>query len=119
MLVQPHYRQLKIEQAGDVMVAKCPCRSILEDKAIRTIGEHLFRLVESGHHKIVLSLDRLESMDVRMLAQIVALHHKLEGLSGKLAICELPSKIYEAFNTRQLPRLLHIYGGVGEALKAF
>jgi anti-sigma B factor antagonist len=113
-------RWLEVEQTGPVTVVRLKPRGVVDEDTAQLIGEQIFALVEeNGCNRLVLNLAPVETMNSMMLGKIINLHKKAEETGGRLAFCQLHTRLRDVFDTFKLARLLHIYENEQEALASF
>jgi anti-sigma B factor antagonist len=108
---------LEVVEIGDVTVVTFLNRDLLHDKNINSIGNQLLELVErDNRRKIVLDYSNVERTASAMSGKIISLNKRLHSLGGELAVCNLGTKLYEAYETLQFHRLFRIYKTLEEAI---
>jgi anti-sigma B factor antagonist len=79
-----------VEQVGPLTVVRFGRVGIPEDEAVAEVRERLFDLVDRvGRRNLLLRLGGVRGLASRMLGQLVALHHKIEAVGGRLVLCEV------------------------------
>jgi anti-sigma B factor antagonist len=120
MSAQPRRRRLEVEDIGDVTVVNFTDRKILDEQNIQIIGEQLFSLVdELGRTKLLLNFGNVEYLSSAALGKLITLNKKLQGVKGKLILCNIHPQIYEVFEITKLNKLLNIRKDEQEGLQAF
>ena len=108
-----------VEQVGPLTVIRFGRVATPEDEAVAEVRERLFDLVDrEGRRQVLLDFGKVRGLASRMLGQLVALHHKLRAVGGRLVLCEVSPALYEFFETAKLPGVLCIRGGELDALEA-
>jgi anti-sigma B factor antagonist len=116
----PRRRRLEVEDIGDVTVVNFVDRRILDEQNIQIIGEQLFSLVdEVGRRKILLNFGNVEFLSSAALGKLIALHKKLQAVSGRLILCNIDPEIYEVFEITRLDKFFNIQKEEQAALQAF
>jgi anti-sigma B factor antagonist len=119
MTTQADSSWLLIEQVGPLTVVRFGRVGIPEDEAVAEVRERLFDLVDrESRRQFLLRFGGVRGLASHMLGQLVALHHKLEAVGGRLVLCEVSPSVQEFFEAARLPGVLCIRGGEEEALKA-
>jgi anti-sigma B factor antagonist len=119
MTTQPR-RRLEVEDVGDVTVVNFKDRKILDEQNIQIIGEQLFSLVdEAGRRKILLNFGNVEYLSSAALGKLITLNKKLQGVGGRLILCNIDPQIYEVFEITKLNKLFNIHKEEQAALQAF
>ena len=114
---QSAYSMMTVDRIGSVTVVRFRGRSIVEERAIRTISGELVRQVENfGNRQVLLNFGEVKNLSSYMLAGIVSLHKKLHDLGGKVALCGLNPELLKVFELTKLNKLLSIYDDEREAL---
>jgi anti-sigma B factor antagonist len=120
MSTQPRRRRLEVEDIGDVTVVSFTDRKILDEQNIQIIGEQLFSLVdELGRRKLLLNFGNVEYLSSAALGKLITLNKKLQGVGGKLILCNIHPQIYEVFEITKLNKLLNIRKDEQEGLQMF
>lgn len=120
MSSQSRRRRLEVEDIGDVTVVNFTDRKILDEQNIQIIGEQLFSLVdELGRRKILLNFGNVEYLSSAALGKLITLNKKLQGVQGKLILCNIHPQIYEVFEITRLNKLLNIRKDEQEAMQQF
>jgi anti-sigma B factor antagonist len=120
MSSQPRRRRLEVEDIGDVTVVNFIDRKILDEQNIQLIGEQLFSLVdEVGRRKLLLNFGNVEYLSSAALGKLITLNKKLQGVGGKLILCNIDPQIYEVFEITKLDRFFTIQKEEQAALQAF
>jgi len=120
MSSQPRRRRLEVEHIGDVTVVNFVDRKILDDQNIQVIGDQLFGLVETeGLRKLVLNFGNVEYLSSAALGKLITLNKKLQGVGGRLILCNIDPQIYEVFEITKLDKFFHIAKEEQAALQAF
>ncbi|MGL4550553.1 MAG: STAS domain-containing protein [Gemmataceae bacterium] len=113
-------RRLEVENIGDVTVVNFVDRKILDEQNIQVIGEQLFSLVdEDGLKKILLNFSNVEYLSSAALGKLITLNKKLQGVGGKLILCNIDAQIHEVFEITKLDKFFKIKKEEQEALQAF
>ena len=113
-------RRLEVESIGDVTVVNFVDRKILDEQNIQVIGEQLFSLVdEEGFKKVLLNFSNVEYLSSAALGKLITLNKKLQGVGGKLILCNIDPQIFEVFEITKLDRFFKIVKEEQAALQAF
>ena len=113
-------RRLEVEDIGDVTVVNFRDRKILDEQNIQLIGEQLFGLVDEGkRHKILLNFSNVEYLSSAALGKLINLHKKLQGLQGRLAMCNVIPQIFEVFAITKLDKIFKIFPNEDAAMEFF
>src|SRR4030081_2974483 len=117
---QPKRRRLEVEDIGEVAVVNFTDKKILDEQNIQVIGEQLFSLVdELGRRKILLNFGNVEYLSSAALGKLITLNKKLQGVGGKLVLCNIDPQIYEVLEITKLNKLFNIQKEEQAALQAF
>jgi anti-sigma B factor antagonist len=118
--VQPKCPWLAEELIGDVTVVSFTNPELVEEDAIRMMGQRLMRLVEnSREQRIVLNFSSVEKVSTMMLSKLVALHTKLRASGGRMVLCGVDSELRSVLKAFRLHHLFLICTEEEEALQAF
>ncbi|HEV3259590.1 MAG TPA: STAS domain-containing protein [Gemmataceae bacterium] len=105
---QPRNHLFDVATADNTAVVRLNNLS-LDDANIRTLAEHLARLVdESGRRRVRVDLGDVDSVGSTGLATFVALHQKLQSVGGQLTLCNADTFVYEIFEITRLNELLDV-----------
>jgi anti-sigma B factor antagonist len=116
----PRRRRLEVEDIGDVTVVSFTDRKILDEQNIQVIGEQLFSLVdEMSRKKLLLNFGNVEYMSSAALGKLITLNKKVQGVGGKLVLCNIDPQIREVFEITKLDKLFVIRGDEQEGLQVF
>ncbi len=120
MSSQPRRRRLEVEQIGDVTVVNFIDRKILDEQNIQIIGDQLFSLVDQdGLRKLLLNFGNVEYLSSAALGKLITLNKKLQGVGGRLVLCNIDPQIYEVFEITRLDKFFNIQKEEQAALQAF
>jgi anti-sigma B factor antagonist len=120
MSSQPRRRRLEVEQIGDVTVVNFVDRKILDEQNIQVIGDQLFGLVDQdGLRKLLLNFGNVEYLSSAALGKLITLNKKLQGVGGRLVLCNIDPQIYEVFEITRLDKFFNIQKEEQAALQAF
>jgi anti-sigma B factor antagonist len=120
MSSQPRRRRLEVEQIGDVTVVNFVDRKILDEQNIQIIGDQLFSLVDQdGLRKLLLNFGNVEYLSSAALGKLITLNKKLQGVGGRLVLCNIDPQIYEVFEITRLDKFFNIQKEEQAALQAF
>jgi anti-sigma B factor antagonist len=120
MSSQPRRRRLEVEQIGDVTVVNFIDRKILDEQNIQVIGDQLFSLVDQdGLRKLLLNFGNVEYLSSAALGKLITLNKKLQGVGGRLVLCNIDPQIYEVFEITRLDKFFNIQKEEQAALQAF
>jgi anti-sigma B factor antagonist len=119
MALTTRRRRLEVKGLDDVTVVGFASRKMLDERNVRAIGAHLFRLVgRSGRRKLLLNFDNVEYMSSAVLAKLITLYRKLLERDGRLVLCGIDALIMEVFELTKLDKLFTICASQEEALAA-
>jgi len=120
MSTQPRRRRLEVEDIGDVTVINFVDKKILDEQNIQVIGEQLFSLVDQeGRRKLLLNFGNVEYLSSAALGKLITLNKKLQGVGGRLILCNIDPQIYEVFEITKLDRFFNIQKEEQAALQSF
>jgi len=117
---QPRRRRLEVEIIGDVTVVNFVDRKILDEQNIQVIGEQLFSLVdEESSRKMLLNFGNVEYLSSAALGKLISLNKKLQGVKGKLVLCNIDKSIMEVFEITRLDKFFKIVKDEQTGLQSF
>jgi anti-sigma B factor antagonist len=112
-------RRIEVEDVGGVAVVEFVDKRILDEQNIQMIGEQLFELVDTlGKKKIVVNFANVEYLSSAALGRLVSLNKKVQGVSGKLALCNIKPEIKEVFSITRLDKVMQIFDNEEKAIEA-
>ena len=116
----PRRKRLETEEIGDVTVVSFTDRKILDEQNIQIIGDQLFSLVdEMSRKKLLLNFVNVEYMSSAALGKLITLNKKIQGVGGRLVLCNIDPQIREVFEITRLDRLFVIRADEQEGLQVF
>ena len=111
---------LRIEEEGDVTVAKFVTQAIMDERVIRTIGQALYREVEQlGHDQLVLDFSDVRHFSSALLAVLIELNKRIKATKGRLVLYGLRPELQEVFVVTKLNGTLKIVADMYEAMRLF
>jgi anti-sigma B factor antagonist len=111
---------LRIEEEGDVTVAKFVTQAIMDERVIRIIGQALYREVEQmGHDQLVLDFSDVRHFSSALLAVLIELNKRIKATKGRLVLCGLRPELQEVFIVTKLNGTLKIVPDTCEAMRLF
>jgi anti-sigma B factor antagonist len=120
MSAQPKRPRLELEEIDGVTVVNFVDRKILDEQNIQKIGDQLFSLVdEDGRRKILLNFGNVEYLSSAALGKLITLNKKVQGVKGKLVLCNIAPQIFEVFEITKLDKFFTIQKEEQTALQAF
>ena len=112
--------RLKIEQKSGVSVVHFLDKRILDEPTIQAIAEQLFSLLDdSGKRELILNFTNVEYLSSAALGKLINLHKNLQGLQGRLAMCNVIPQIFEVFAITKLDKIFKIFPDEDAALEFF
>jgi anti-anti-sigma factor len=94
--------------------------AMFEVDKVQAVGKELMDLAESRKEpRILLNCANAHFMSSAMLAHLVKLHRKLQGVKGRVRLCGLRPVIIDAFKVSQFDRIFEIFPDEATALKKF
>jgi anti-sigma B factor antagonist len=99
---------LRLGAAGDAAVITLTPRT-LEDPTAEAVGGLLFWVADlAGPHRLAVDLGELPRVTSMLLGKLVALHRKVQGRGGRLAVVNVPGPVYEVFRVTRLDTVLDV-----------
>jgi anti-anti-sigma factor len=113
-------RGVELEQVGDVAVVRFTVNDLLEDALIRSVGQHLGRLVEEpAYCRMVVDLGAVERMSSAMFGQLLNVWRKVHKANGRMVLCCARSSVAEAIGILRLNDVIPLYDKEQDALQSF
>jgi len=81
--------------------------------------EIVFKEIESGSTKIIISFEHVEYLDSSFLGALVAILKKLVALQGKLTLIELNNDIRNLFELTRLDKIFDLKNSLDTAVEGF
>jgi stage II sporulation protein AA (anti-sigma F factor antagonist) len=117
---QSVYSYVRIERRGPVTIVRFTGRALLDEDAIRAIGDELIRLIDKfGNKHLVLDFGEVRNLSSYMLATLVKVHRRVQEVGGKLVLCDIDPELTKVFKLTNLDRLFALVASEREALKSF
>jgi anti-anti-sigma factor len=92
----------------DVAVIKLTPQA-LNDVTAEVEGERLLRLAdEQARRKLLLDLGDVPYLTSMWLGKLIALHKRVQGRGGHLALVNVPARVYEVFQVTSLNTVLDV-----------
>lgn len=82
------------------------------------LRDSLVRLIDEGHHRLVLDLNGVDFVDSIGLGAIVGLVHRLRPHDGSLAMAAPSAQVRNIFQITQLVRVIALYDTTDAAVSA-
>ena len=89
---------------------------LLEEAAIRRVGDRLYGLIKEGRTRIVVNFSGVRYASCALLGKLVWLHRHVEQASGALRLCGLDPVLKDALRICNLDRVFEIHDHEMEAL---
>lgn len=109
--------QVTTETFGDVLVAHTP--EELTEETTRLFQEAIDSHLQAGIRRIVLQMDRSETLDGAGLTTLVDLHEKLQEQGGNVKICALTETGRKIFHVTRLDEEFDLYESMIDAVGSF
>ncbi|MDR2733319.1 MAG: STAS domain-containing protein [Spirochaetota bacterium] len=109
--------ELVTRQVGDVLVISLSGR--FDVHLSLEIEQAVNELIDKGHINLLFDLEKVVYLSSSGLRIFIAAMRKLEGLNGKLKLCNLTSSVKKIFKVVELIDLFDIHDSVDEAISAF
>jgi anti-anti-sigma factor len=109
--------KLRVRVVGEVTIAEIRNAAFLFDQEqIQAIGRLLRRIVNRGHHRLLVNLAGVRSMSCEVLATLAGLYRELRRHDGRLALCGLQPQFRDMIRICRLDGMLEMYSCEAEAL---
>lgn len=113
-------KRMVVTKVGDLAVVRFTDRKIVDSANIEEMGEEMFSLVDKDKCKhVLLNFDGVEFMSSAALNKLILMDRRVNGVQGKLRLCNLRAEILEVFTITRLNRVFDIKKTEADALKAF
>jgi len=108
--------RIERETTGDVTVLAC--EGAVDDEGVRALDETTDAVVETGCHRLVLSLRGVEFYDSTVVARVASASERLEKVKGEMVI-SAPLSTLQMLRTLGLARKLKVFTNDMAALDYF
>ncbi len=108
---------IEVEERGNVMLIKVKGR--LDAVTSPQLETKLSAIVDAGHQRLLLSFSGVDYLSSAGMRLLLAISKKLQGLEGKLVVCEVAEGVMEVINMAGFHRILTITDTEAQALEAF
>lgn len=118
------FRRIQVAQisgsAGTVSRVSFSDRRIVDEMAIREMGDELLGLVEQKAAKsLLLNFNTVDYLGSACLNCLIVLDRRLKSAGGKMRLCGLNPAVQDVFAATRLTKLFEIKGDESEALQGF
>ena len=100
--------------------------TVLELKGKVTIGsgdvqlrDSIDETLNSGNRKILVDLGGVSKMDSSGLGELVSAHNTVNQQGGRIALANLPSKLYDVLGATRIISVIDVFDNVDEGLDSF
>jgi anti-anti-sigma factor len=116
--MMPHEGYVRIERqaAGDVTVLACT--GAIDTEGVRALGENTAAVVETGCHRLVLSLRDVEFYDSTAVVRLAAASKHIEEAKGEMVI-SAPLSTLRMLRVLGLTKELKVFSNDAAALDYF
>ena len=104
---------------NDVRLIKIVPSKVLDEIQINAIGQQVISLIDEGARKFVFDFSNVDHLSSSALGMLITIKKRLDGLNGKLKLCNIQSQIFQVFKITRLDKLFEIYDTTTEALTSF
>ena len=115
------YEFINVRIVDGVAVVSFPgSMAMFEGDKVQSVGKELAELIDSRKEpKVLLNLSNAHFMSSAMLAHLVKIHRKIQGMKGRLRLCGLRPVIMDAFKVSHFDKIFEIFPDEVSALKKF
>jgi anti-anti-sigma factor len=95
---EPHYRRLKSETEGDVLVLRITQALVMDENVIDDLREDLLSALD--HHKpgkLVLDFQHVKALSSDGFRPLISLHRRTQESGCRLVLCGLGGMVAEVF----------------------
>ena len=104
-------------QVGDVTVLELAGRLTLGTPT-DNLRDKMNSLVHQGHRRIVLNVDKVESVDSGGLGELVRSHSTVKMKEGKVCLANLPKRIHDLLVLTRLSTVFDVFDSEDAAVKS-
>lgn len=118
-MTEPASRPLyEWEDAAGIVIVRFNTASLLDDRAIRRLFEHLEQMIDGGRSRFILNFTGLEGLASYAIGKLVSLNARLTPPAGRLALCCLTPVVNEIIDIMSLRKRFAIYPTERAAMEA-
>jgi anti-anti-sigma factor len=119
MQPSPFPSLIEITEIDGVVVCRFTRRTFFDPDTIQLVGERLLTLVRhGGARKLLLNVDRVESMTTALTGKLLKLHHDLDQAGGHMGFCEVDPFLRRIFALSGITGEIPIYADEMSAVAA-
>ena len=112
--------QLKSVSDGSVRTVFFTTARILDELAIRSIGEELFAALDKSEERnILLDFRAVQFMSSSALGVLIRFSKRCKEFKAKLKLCGISPQIFQVFKITGLDKVFEIHKDQQEAIAAF
>jgi anti-sigma B factor antagonist len=116
----PVYHQLAVWKHGNVMAVRFGEHRILDELAVRNIGDELYAVAERADcPNVVLNFVGVVGVSSLMIGRLLLLQRRIISRGGKLKLCEIGPDLQEVVSSTKLDQIFDIWDTEQDALAAF
>lgn len=118
--LMPSAEHIIVTKNNGINVIEFNDRKILDELAIRELGEQLQDVAESQDGvRILLNFQNVEHLSSAALGMLITLDQRVKERKGALKLSNINPQIYEVFKITRLNKLFEIHESAARALGAF
>jgi anti-sigma B factor antagonist len=110
--------KIKEKRYDDVLVLSFE-GNLLGEPEITEARNHVYRVLEHGVRKIVLDLNKVDSINSSGLGTIIAILTSIQGKGGKLHLANVTEHVGSLLALTKLVKVLKTYETVNRAVQSF
>lgn len=112
--------QLRSISDGSVRTIYLTAPRILDELAIRSIGEEMLAILDkSEEHNILLDFQAVQFMSSSAMGMLIRFSKRCKEFMARLKLCGISPEIYQVFKITALDKILEIHKDHEEAIAAF
>jgi anti-sigma B factor antagonist len=107
---------LNVIRDGDVVRVEFTEKHIIDEVAIRTIGNELTKLVDGLQKpKVIVSFRGVEHLSSAALGTLLTVLNRVKARDGQMRLCDINANILQIFEITKLNKVLRIEKDVASA----
>ncbi len=118
--MKPVRPRISVQYAENATIITFTDEKILEQNDIEALAQAVMSVIEQGEKlNLVLDFSNVRFLSSSVLGLLIRISKKIYERNGRLALCNIDSKIYEVFKITRLTKIFDIHKDVREATGSF
>jgi anti-sigma B factor antagonist len=113
------YRQLTLDEVGDVTVVHFREPRITGTVEIESLGQELYQLVEKDdRRRLVLNFSAVQGLSSAAFGKLISLNGRVKSHHGSIKLCNIQPQVLEVFRVCKLDHVFDICDDEDDALQS-